>query len=396
MRVSMSQLYDHAISSFATQQSRIYESQKEISTGIKHYSPHEDPIAAVNIDRLENIDRRLDSYNNNIGTLTERFAQEDVAMNDMAGVYQRVRELTVQAGNASLPLESRVAIAAEMRENLLSLAELSNSVNSQGHYTFAGAEGERPAVQAFVADGMVGATLFGDDTARELAIAEGRKMEFGATVASNFLQVASEDALRTRPELTNSGSARAVSAFVHDPDVATGDNFSVVFDTTNTYDIVADDGTVLVADQDYQPGKYIEYAGVRTAIDGAPAVGDAFRVESTTKKDAFTVVNQIIGALRSGSDEDLSATVDRTLDDINALQQNLSIARVEVGAKMNSIEAQENTNADMGVRIKQSLSSIRDTDYVTAIAELQQEMNVFQAAQSAFAKIQQSSLFDHI
>lgn len=396
MRVATSLMYDHAISSFQTQQQRIYEGQQKISSGLNQQNPHEDAVAAVNIDRLQSIDSRLESYQRNIGTLDERFAVEDTAMSDMSNAYQRLRELTVQAGNTAIPKESRLALAAEMREGLNTLAALANTVNSQGHYTFAGADGMYQPVQIFEVDGMVGASMSGDDTARMLEIAEGRSMGVGDNIAADFLRVDSDNALRTRAELSNTGSARAVSAFVADPALHTGDDFRIVFNTPTTYNVVDGAGTVLQADQDYRPGRSINVAGVRTAITGTPAVGDTFTVEAGASKDVFTAVNQMIGVLRSGDDAQVSAMVDQTLDDIDALQSKLSVAQVETGAKLNTLEAQKNSNEDMSFQVKRSLSAIRDTDYVTAIADLQREMNVFDAAQASFSRIQQSSLFDHI
>lgn len=396
MRVATSLMYDHAISSFATQQKKIYESQQQISTGLQISNPHEDPLAAVNIDRLQSLDSRVESYQRNIGTLNERLGLEDSTMMDMSNVYQRLRELAVQAGNTAMPKEARVAIAAEMREGLNSLSALANTVNSQGKYAFGGAEGDTQPVTSYVVDGMVAATVVGDDTARVLDIAEGRKIELGDNVASDFLRVESDNALRTRPELSNTGSGRALSAFVADPAEFTGADFSITFDTANTFDIIAEDGTVLLADQDYKPGEAINYGGVRTVVDGVPEIGDSFSIEGATSKDAFTAVNQLIGVLRSGDDDQVSEMVNQTLDDLDALQEKLSIAQVETGAKLNTLEEQENNNADLSVQLKNSLSAIRDTDYVTAIAELQQEMTVFEAAQATFAKIQQSSLFDYM
>ena len=312
MRVSTSLMYDQAISSFATQQKRIFESQQQISTGLRITDPHQDPIAAVNIDRLEGMESRMDSYQNNIGTLTERLALEDSSMSDMSNLYHRLQELTIQSGNTTLPKEGRVALAGEMSEILQNLASFANTKNSQGHYAFSGAEGDQQPVEIFLASGMVGAHIAGDNTARSLDIADGRKMEIGGNIASDFLRVDSDNALRTRAALSNNGSANALSAFVSNPTVFTGQEFSINFDSTNTYDVVADDGTVLLADQDYRPGEAINYGGVRTAINGQPAIGDSFSIEGASSKDAFTVANQLIGVLRSGSDEQVSAMVDQT------------------------------------------------------------------------------------
>ncbi len=396
MRVATSLMYDHAVSSFATQQKRIYEAQQQISTGLKIASPHQDPSAAVNIDRLQSLEGRMETYQRNVDTMNERLSLEDTSMSDMSNVYQRMRELAVQAGNTALPQESRLALAAEMREGLQSLAALGNTINSQGHYSFAGAQGDQKPIDTFEVSGMVAASINGDNTARNIEIAEGRVMKLGDNVASDFLRTESNNALRTRGELSNTGSARAMSAFVSDSTVFSGQNITISFDTSNTYDVLADDGSILLADQDYRPGETIEYGGIRTAIDGSPSVGDSFVIESATTKDAFTVINQLIGVLRSGTGDQLSAMVDQSLTDINSLQEKLSVAQVEAGSKLNSLEQQKSNNADMNLYLTKSLSALRDTDYVTAISQLQQEMTIFDAAQATFAKIQQSSLFDHI
>ena len=82
--------------------------------------------------------------------------------------------------------------------------------------------------------------------------------------------------------------------------------------------------------------------------------------------------------------------------DLDGLQQNTMTAHVEIGAKLNSLDTQEENNSDLSYQLKATLSSVRDTDYVTAIAQLQQQTMMFEAAQASFSRISQSSLFDYL
>jgi flagellar hook-associated protein 3 FlgL len=71
-------------------------------------------------------------------------------------------------------------------------------------------------------------------------------------------------------------------------------------------------------------------------------------------------------------------------------------ARGEIGARVRALDQQEALNADFAVHLKTTLSSVRDLDYAEALSRLSQELFGLDAAQQAFARAQNLSLFKYI
>jgi flagellar hook-associated protein 3 FlgL len=73
---------------------------------------------------------------------------------------------------------------------------------------------------------------------------------------------------------------------------------------------------------------------------------------------------------------------------------NVSLVRSGVGARLNAIETQVDTNADLELELTSSLSDVRDVDYAEAVSALERRLTALEAAQRAFARTQSFSLFD--
>jgi flagellar hook-associated protein 3 FlgL len=61
-----------------------------------------------------------------------------------------------------------------------------------------------------------------------------------------------------------------------------------------------------------------------------------------------------------------------------------------------AIDQQESLNADFAVHLNTTLSSVRDLDYAEALSRLSQELFGLDAAQQAFARAQNLSLFRYL
>jgi flagellar hook-associated protein 3 FlgL len=68
-------------------------------------------------------------------------------------------------------------------------------------------------------------------------------------------------------------------------------------------------------------------------------------------------------------------------------------ARAEIGARVRALEQQEALNADFAVHLETTLSAVRDLDYAEALSQLTQQLFGLDAAQQAFARTQNLSLF---
>jgi flagellar hook-associated protein 3 FlgL len=85
-----------------------------------------------------------------------------------------------------------------------------------------------------------------------------------------------------------------------------------------------------------------------------------------------------------------------TLDNNYSAEENVSVVRSRIGARLNTLESTEALHAGTDLVNKKVLADVRDLDHVEAITRLTQENFVLQAAQQSFAKIAGLSLFDFL
>jgi flagellar hook-associated protein 3 FlgL len=138
MKVSTSQVFDRATTQMAKQQAKVSEMQTQLATGKQVLRPSDSPEQAALIQRLSTALDRQDVYAGNLDAINSRLGAEEAALMTAEDVMQRVRELAVQANNATLSTGDRKIIATEvsaLRDQLLSLA---NSQDVSGNYVFAG------------------------------------------------------------------------------------------------------------------------------------------------------------------------------------------------------------------------------------------------------------------
>ncbi|MEM9604217.1 MAG: flagellar hook-associated protein FlgL [Pseudomonadota bacterium] len=396
MRITHNLTFDRALSSFNQQNSRIYDLQGQLSSGVRLQSPDQAPVDAVRVSRLNSLNARMEQYQENINLVNHRLGVEESSLRNITTLYQRARELTIQAGNTSLPTESREAIATELESRMSELVDLINTKDSLGNYVFAGYDGRTKPVEMTLTDGLGRVEMRGGEVEHRVEVGEARDVIVGDHSAKNVLRTDSATALRTRADVTNTGTGLMLPAFVSDETAFAGDTLTVEFVGANTIDVRDSGGTVVAAGLTVVTGERIDFAGVTTTFDGSPAVGDTFTIEPGLRKDAFGVFNQMIDALRGGTDEQLTEAVDRTLTDFDGLMSTVSTATASLGARLNSLESQSDSLSDYSLRTSKTISSLRDTNYAEAASNLQRELAILQAAQQTLSLMQRNSLFNFL
>ena len=115
MRISSNQMQQVAINSMLEQQSKLSKVQEQVATGKKISKPSDDPVAASKVVKLNDIIKTADQYQANITSARARLSLEETALADIGNVYHRIRELAIQANNATQTNETRSFIAEESR-----------------------------------------------------------------------------------------------------------------------------------------------------------------------------------------------------------------------------------------------------------------------------------------
>ena len=128
--------FRQGIDNILTQQARLNETQLQLSTGKKINRPSDDPSASTQLLKLSTLKSKTEQYNRNISAARNELQLQETALDSVNNVLQRVRELMLQANNATQSNESRAAIADEIFNRIDELLQYANSKNPDGEYIF--------------------------------------------------------------------------------------------------------------------------------------------------------------------------------------------------------------------------------------------------------------------
>ena len=138
MRVASNVYQMQWLASIQRKQTELAAIQQQTSTGKRVSTAADDPAGAAQALLLQQGLDRLGNYKSNADTAGRRLSLEEVALSQGSDALNRVRELAIQAANATQTRESRSAMVAEVRELLTGLVDTANAQDGQGNYLFAG------------------------------------------------------------------------------------------------------------------------------------------------------------------------------------------------------------------------------------------------------------------
>ena len=118
--------------------------------------------------------------------------------------------------------------------------------------------------------------------------------------------------------------------------------------------------------------------------------GDAVFVNVPGGTDIFQALNSFAEGLENNS------VNGAMLDDIGSALSHVLDVRGSLGARLTTIERQQESNADYKLYTQQILSSIEDVDYAEGITRLNAQMLNLQAIQQSYTKVQGLSLFNYM
>ena len=317
IRISSQQIFSGGINRLQDLNVNLNQAQEQISTGKRVNNPSDDPVAAARILKLDQEVGRIETYQRNVGLAENRLQQEESSLSSMIDIIQRVRELTVQAGNGSLSAQDRQSISAELEQRLEELAAQANTQDSSGSYIFSGFQGEDPAFAKSVDGKWV---YQGDEGQRNLEIDEGVNVAISDHGKDLFVNIPSAGpTFFTESHPDNSSGARISTGAVLDPELVS--SFSptdivvgIRAGTPDEYVIQDKDGYDFsdtskdLATGTYTSGETIRFEGMRFEITGASA-GDQFEVNTSEKQSVFGSIEKLIYGLNNLNKQPEAATV---------------------------------------------------------------------------------------
>ncbi len=399
-RISSVEQFRQGIDNILTQQARLNETQLQLSTGKKINRPSDDPSASTQLLKLSTLKSKTEQYNRNIESARNQLQLQESVLSSVSNVLQRVRELTIQANNATQSNESRAAIADEIYNRIDELLQYANTKDPSGEYIFSGFNARSPAFL----EGSGSYTYQGDQGERMLQISEDLQVAVRSNGVDVFASAKTGDGRFTLvTDAANQGNALVSMTSVTD---ATLDDYTLTFVAganpggALTYQVV-DSSAAIVASGNYESEAAISFGGVTLQVQGDPEAGDAYQVNESAKQDVFTTFKALADELNTpnSSDADYAREVNNLGIALASIDQALGTnqtLRTKVGNNLQVIDQRQDSNLDNLIRIETQISEIEDLDFATAVSELNLQTVALQAAQQSYIKIQGLSLFNYL
>ncbi|AFP30600.1 flagellar hook-associated protein FlgL [Marinobacter sp. BSs20148] len=401
IRISSQQIFSGGINRLQDLSAQLNKTDEQIATGKRVNRPSDDPVAAARILKLDQEVKRIETYERNAQLANNRLGQEESAISSSLDILQRVRELTVQAGNGSLSANDRLSISSEMKERLQQLAQTANTQDASGEYIFSGFQGGSPAYAKEAGEW----TYQGDEGQRMLEIDDGVTVAISDNGKGIFdrIPATASGALNVPiplPVPAPDGRINSISV-INRSDLQAGGlaSLELTVSAPNQLQYLDKDGvTQSVA---FEPGEPVTVNGVQFTLTDA-VLNDVFTIETGEKQSVFKTIENLISGLdnlsKSGSagSDAYNDLIAGSLANIDNAQESFILKQTELGGRMNSVESTQAFLEDSALYSKEIRSQLQDIDYAEAISTLSFQSFVLQAAQQSFARVSQLSLFDRL
>lgn len=137
MRISDRVLTNGVRTNLNTNTQRMVRVERELSSGRRINAPSDDPAAAATALRYRTDIALNDQFTRTVDNAKARLGAADSSLGSLTDVLQRARELTVQAGSATISNGQLKSIATEINELLHNAVQIGNT-SFGGQFLFSG------------------------------------------------------------------------------------------------------------------------------------------------------------------------------------------------------------------------------------------------------------------
>jgi flagellar hook-associated protein 3 FlgL len=397
MRVTQNMEQAQFLTALNQLESNISTTQNDISTGLSFTTASQNPVAAGLVSGYNQVLAQSQQYTSNGNSAQESLNTEDSALTQLQNQLQSLRDLALEANNASESPQDLSAIATQVQQIQGSLLSVANTQDGAGNYIFAGyATQTQPFAQS-----ATGATYSGDQGQRQVQIGAGQTVVVGDNGDLVFNQVKTGNGtFNVTAASANTGSGIIGATTVTDPATYAGGTYSINFTAPGTYQVVNAGGTV-VSTGAYTSGEAISFAGIQVTLSGQPATGDSFSVAPSANQSIFTTVQNLANALQqntgsAGGQAQLNNAITGAINDIDQALDQTQTVQSSVGARLNTITTAQSVATTQQTQLQESISNLQSLDYASAVTSLDSQNTTLSAAMQAYSLTQGLSLFKYL
>ena len=138
MRLSTSNTYGNALDSLVDRQSRLANTQEQLTTGRRVNRASDDPASAARSERALAAERRAVAGQRSVDASRNSLELTESALGDAGSLLQTAREALVAAGNATYSDSERLGVANQLSDLRAQLFSVANRTDAGGLYLFGG------------------------------------------------------------------------------------------------------------------------------------------------------------------------------------------------------------------------------------------------------------------
>jgi flagellar hook-associated protein 3 FlgL len=427
MQVSTKLLNQQQVRQFSKINDKIADVQERVSTGKSILRASDDPVAAVNLSVAKEQSLLLGQFERNIASAENKLNMTDLTLQETVNVLTRFSELITMARNGALNEEGHLAISTEMRQLKEVLLGLANTTDANGQGIFSGFNGvDRPFEMKV--DGSV--EYLGNRGQNSLAISENMSISTNIDGGSAFMRIDTEGGRRSLFDIVDLTINAVETASAFSPKANANNRANVYFELPSrmeewSLELSGSIGSKTITASINEGGlqNMVDAINAATAETGTAASLNADGTSITLLDDMngdITIKNIQIEGINSALDQvvsyieftgidgagvattkpqkmtDADQLVSSSIGNMQKAIDNLSLQRAYVGGQLSKAATQIDVVGARKLAVDRDVSRLGDADLAALITDLQAQLTNLNAAQSAFAKIGQQSLFDYI
>ena len=427
MQVSTKLLNQQQVRQFSKINDKIADVQERVSTGKSILRASDDPVAAVNLSVAKEQSLLLGQFERNIASAENKLNMTDLTLQETVNVLTRFSELITMARNGALNEEGHLAISTEMRQLKEVLLGLANTTDANGQGIFSGFNGvDRPFEMKV--DGSV--EYLGNRGQNSLAISENMSISTNIDGGSAFMRIDTEGGRRSLFDIVDLTINAVETASAFSPKANANNRANVYFELPSrmeewSLELSGSIGSKTITASINEGGlqNMVDAINAATAETGTAASLNADGTSITLLDDMngdITIKNIQIEGINAALDQvvsyieftgidgagvattkpqkmtDADQLVSSSIGNMQKAIDNLSLQRAYVGGQLSKAATQIDVVGARKLAVDRDVSRLGDADLAALITDLQAQLTNLNAAQSAFAKIGQQSLFDYI
>lgn len=448
MRVSTAQMFDTGTSGILNNQSSLFKTQSQLSSGRRVLTPADDPVASAQVLIASQSQSVNKQFLENQGNARAQLGLVEGNLDSVTQLIHDVRERSVQLGNAALTDRDRAFIAEDFKARFEDLVGLANAQSATGQYLFSGFQGAtKPfSVNASAIPPYSAATpavsYSGDQGQRLLQVEASRQMSVTVSGLEAFMNIRNGNGqfavatpsvapFNAGTAIADQGSVLDISKWNAAPNQPQDYQIQFRIDNTLTppvtyYNLVdTASGSSLFTNgapsagppyagdwKVFTPGQSISFnnldpvfgtdLGIAVQVNGSPADGDRFEVKTSQNQSLFDTVQNLIAAasqpvpVSSSGNTEFMNDLDAQLSALDQALENVLTVRASVGSRLSELDALSSAGSDLDLQFATRISDLQDLDYASAITTLSRRQMQLEAAQTSFVRVTGLSLFSQL